>query len=383
MTRFDPVSGEPNPKLPILFVHIPRTGGMTLNYMLQRTFGHERTLLAAHWYRAEHEDLERFSFVEGHHGIGFFLSKFGPDWYSNAITMLRDPVARTVSQARHMRAVPGPHQDYLRAPVRNPAEVFERIPRLTNLQTKQLSKTHLDTAPVDTSALDEAKATLDRLAFGLTETFDSSVALFIERFGLGVPRQEIANVSHGKQDDDLRSDDFRAAAREHNDLDQQLYDYAATLWRSRVATFTTALLAMPADDASLTCGLRFRRRPVESSIELPVEPVPPSRFSGWVLIDGRPADAALLRVGQQVIPLIPRIERNDAGRQTEDLHNRNAGVAAAITIPADARSVELIAFDRNRNLRAVREIEVSRVAPDQRPDRVGARVKRRFMTRRG
>jgi hypothetical protein len=377
MTAFDPVPGEPNPKLPLIFVHIPRTGGMTLNFMLQRAFGHERTLLAAHWYRKEHEDLKRFAFVEGHHGIQFFLWKFGAGWLSNAITMLRNPVARTVSQARHIRALPGPYQDYLRTSVRNPVEVFERIPRLVNLQTKQLSSTPLDAAHVETRALDEAKTTLDQLAFGLTDAFDSSVSLFMERLRIGVPKLEVANRSHGKHDDDLLSDDFRAAAREHNDLDEQLYDYAETLWRSRLASFTTSLLALPADDVSLTCGLQFQLQQVESSIRLPFEPVSAARFSGWVLVDGRAADAALLRIGAEVIPLIPRIERSDAGRQTEDLHNRNAGVQATITIPADARSIELIAFDRSRNRRAVREIDITRVEPDERRTKIRARAKKR------
>jgi hypothetical protein len=362
MNGADPVPGKPDPALPLLFLHIPRTAGMTLNSLFQRTFGHDRSLLAAHWFRTDGEDLTRFSFVEGHLGTGFFREKFGEGWHANAVTLLRDPVERTVSQARHIRDIPGPAQEFLRSRVRDPAKVFERLPGLINLQTKQLSRTPIDDPHVDPSALDEAKATLERLAFGITEWFDTSVALFMERLQMNVPRFEAKNASSGTHDDDLLSDDFRAAAREHNDLDEQLYDYAVTLWRSRVASYTESLLALPTESAKLTGALRYRRQRLEKAIRVP-PPGVSGTFAGWVLVDGYPADAALVRAGAEVVPLIPRVERTDAARVTQDVHKRNAGLVGRIKIPRGAQSVELIAFDRSRNRRAVRAFEVTRVGP--------------------
>src|SRR5262245_54353398 len=160
--RADPVPGAPDPGRPLLFSHIPRTAGSTVKYVLRSTIGHQRTLLDAHFYDTEGEDLHRFALVEGHLGVDFFAERFGADWHANGLTMLRDPSARTVSQARHIRARPGPFQDQLRERVDDPEDLFRRVPRLTNLQTKYLAGLHLDAPDVDAGALTTAKANLDR-----------------------------------------------------------------------------------------------------------------------------------------------------------------------------------------------------------------------------
>ncbi len=122
------------------------------------------------------------------------------------------------------------------------------------------------------------------------------------------------------------------------------------------------------------CRLRFRRQHIEREIRLPADGVAAARISGWVLLDGRPVDAALLRVGKQVIPLVPRIERSDAARGTHDLHNRTAGVVGTLRVPPDATEIELVAFDRRRGLRNRRTLEIVRVDPDPLPERVRSRV---------
>jgi hypothetical protein len=359
----DPVPGRPDPARPLLFTHIPRTAGSTLKFVLRATLGHERTLLDAHFYDLDGEDLQRFALVEGHLDVAFFAEHFGADWHTNGLTMLRDPVARTVSQARHIRARPGPFQEELQARVREPASVFERVPRLANLQTKYLSGTPRDAVEVNPAALAEAKANLERLAFGVTEQFDASMALLMERLAFGIPKFDVANISRGTSDDDLLSDEFRAAAHQHNDLDLQLYAHGCERLRTRVASYAEALLATPADEKPLDGVLRFRRQRIEQEIQLPGASVAAARLSGWLLIDGRPVDAAFVRVDDEVIPLVPRIERSDAARGTHDLHNRTAGVVGTLRVPPAATRLELFAFDRARALRAQRTIEIVRVEP--------------------
>ena len=99
-----------------------------------------------------------------------------------------------------------------------------------------------------------------------------------------------------------------------------------------------------------------------------------ARISGWVLLDGRPADAVLLFVGKQVIPLVPRIERSDAARGTHNLHNRTAGVLGTLRVPPDATEIHLVAVDRSRGLRSRRTLEVMRVETEPLPARVKNRV---------
>jgi hypothetical protein len=372
----DPVPGTPDPNRPLLFSHIPRTAGSTVKYVLRSTLGHRHTLLDAHFYDTDDEDLHRFALVEGHLGVDFFADRFGADWHANGLTMLREPTARTVSQARHIRARPGPFQEELQERVTDPEALFAKLPRLTNTQTRYLAGIHRDEPHVDAAALDTAKANLDRLAFGVAESFDSSMALLMERLGYGIPRFDTVNVSRGTQDDDLLSDEFRAIATRHNDLDRQLYDYATGLLQERIDRFVATLLYTPGDFAPLRFRLRFRRQHIEERIELPADGVAAARISGWILLDGRPADAALLRVGKQVIPLVPRIERSDAARGTHNLHNRTAGVLGTLRVPADATEIDLVAFDRTRGLRAKRTLEIVRVDAQPLPERLKSRVGR-------
>ena len=306
-----------------------------MKYVLRSTLGHRQTLLDAHFYDTDGEDLDEFALVEGHLPVDFFAERFGADWHANGLTMLREPGTRTVSQARHIRARPGPFQEQLREQVRDPEDLFTRVPRLTNLQTKYLAGMHLDEPNVDAGALATARANLDRLAFGIAESFDSSMALFIERLRFGIPKFDIVNVSpRGTHDDDLLTDEFRAAATRHNDIDQQLYEYATELLRERIAHFVqTLIIYTPGDHAAMQCRLRFRRQHVEQQIRLPADSVSAARISGWVLLDGRPADAALLVVGGEATPLVTRIERSDAARGTHDLHNRTAGVVGTLRVP--------------------------------------------------
>ena len=376
-TNADPVPGRPDPALPLLFTHIPRTAGSTLKFLLRSTLGHQRTLLDAHFYDLDGEDLHGFALVEGHLDVAFFTEHFGPDWHANGMTMLRDPVARTISQARHIRARPGPFKEQLQARVREPASVFERVPRLANLQTKYLSGTPRDAIEVGAAALAEAKVTLERLAFGVTEQFDTSTALLMERLGFGIPKFDVANVSRGSSDDDLLSDEFRVVTRRYNDLDLQLYAHGCALLRSRVASYADALLAAAADEKPLDGILRFRRQRIEDEIQLPGASVAAARFSGWLLIDGRPVDAAFVRVDGEIIPLVPRIERSDAARGTHDLHNRTAGVVGTLRIPPGATRLELFAFDRGRALRAQRTIEIVRVEPPPLSARLPSAIKNR------
>ena len=374
--RADPVPGAPDPRRPLLFSLIPRTAGSTVKFVLRSTLGHRQTLLVAHFYDTEGEDLHRFALVEGHLGVDFFAERFGADWHVNGLTMLRDPGARAISQARHIRARPGPFQEQLREQVRDPEDLFTRVPRLTNLQTKYLAGMHLDEPDVDAGALAVARANLDQLAFGIAESFDSSMALFMERLGFGIPKFDIVNVSRGTHDDDLLTDEFRAAATRHNDVDLQLYEYATARLRERIEQFAQTLIYTPGNHAALQCRLRFRRQHVEQQIRLPAEGVSAARISGWVLLDGRPADAALLVVDGQMTPLVPRIERSDAARGTHDLHNRTAGVIGTLRVPPDATEIDLIAFDRTRHLRGRRTLQIVRVDPQPLPERVKGRVGR-------
>lgn len=361
----DPVPGDPSPSLPIMFLHIPRTAGFTLKTMLESIFGTQRSLLDAHFYDTPKDELARYAVVEGHVRTRFFLRGFGPQWYRNGMTLVREPIARAVSQARHTRARPDDKRHHLvAAEVGDADELFSRVPLWFNLQTKLLSSRPHDSVDVDDVALEDAKATLDRMAFGLTEEFELSTALFAERWALALPRLTRMNASGASGDDDLRSDEFRAAAREHNLLDLRLHEYARTVFGRRVDEYVENLLAMPLDDGRLDLVLETPGSRADEVLAVPKGAKTTLDLGGWALVDDRPADAVLVRAGTRTIPLCCRVFSPEAARLARDSGRRFAGVMGRVPISEDTETVEVTAIDRTAMRRAQRTIDVCRVDPE-------------------
>jgi len=341
----DPVPGRPDPALPLLLLHVPRTGGSTLKFLLQAVYGADRTLLDAHRYPTE-SLAAGFAVVEGHLGAGAFARHFGIDWTANGVTLLREPVARTVSQARHLRSRPGPLQEVLAGPVRDPDALFARVPRLADVQTKLLAGRDLD-RPADDDALAAAIYALDRMAFAPTDALDAGIALVAERFGFGATTFGVRNAAASTGDDDLRSAAFRAAAAAHNNFDRRLFEHAGRLFAERCEHFTRTLLDAPLVSGAAVGAARYLRRPLTDTVIRPAPGVR-GRISGWLLVDGNAPDVVVVRVGATVTPVVSRVHRDEAARASGRIANRQAGFVGTVDIPAEAETVEVIGIDRRR-----------------------------------
>jgi hypothetical protein len=350
MRTADPAPGEPYPDRPIMFVHVPRTGGSTVKRMLQLVFGTQRSLLDLHRYDAERAELGRYALLEGHLLTSYFRRAFGSDWYTNGFVMLRDPVTRVVSQARHMRALRR-HRDHaaLAKPVVDPGPVFDRVAMLSNLQTKQLAGKLARSRSVDTNDLETAKALLDRMAFGLTEVFDESMCLLAERFALDLPQFGVEGASPPTGDDDLRSEDFRAEAERRNPLDLALYRYAQSLLVTRRERYAEAVLHPDYEDGLVEVFLTTPAGRVKDAI-ITHAPTASTELRGWMTIGGEAPDAVLVRTSAGVTPLCCRIESGPAVRETHRFGARSAGVQGRVALRG-CDVVEIVAVDRTRGLR--------------------------------
>ena len=366
LTSADPTPSEPVASLPIMFLHIPRTGGFTLKTILESIFGTQRTLLDAHFYDPSAEDLAGLAVIEGHVRTRYFARRFGPQWYRNGMTMVREPIARAVSQVRHARARPDDKRHQLVASeVRDPSELFSRVPLWFNLQTKLLASRPHEADTLDDTALDDARAMLDRLAFGLTEEFAMSAALFVERFALELPRFGKTNASAPSGDEDLVSDEFRAAARANNLIDARLHEYARSLFERRVRDYVEALLGSSFDEGRFEGALHANgTRVVEEVVRLPTSGRRVD-LTGWILVDGHPADAVLVRAGSEMTPLCCRVFSPEAAQPTRDAGRRYAGVVGTAPVSSDVEVIELIAMDRIRKRRAQQTIAVVRGDADR------------------
>ena len=159
--------------------------------------------------------------------------------------LLHDPLDRTVSDFFYLRGarirslIESPRR-LLKAESETLTRALER-PRLLvdNLQTRMLSGDPQAwrhwREPVGRGMLDDAKRSLrERIGvFGLAERFDESLALILPFLGIPRPdRYEHLKVVEHPPFAALDEDD-RRAARANNELDLELYEYAAALFYRR------------------------------------------------------------------------------------------------------------------------------------------------------
>lgn len=346
---------------PILFLHIPRTGGMSLKQMCVEALGTSRCLTDVHFLRVEREHgfrLGDFDFVEGHVVAGFFdLTDAAAAWPDRGYTVLRDPVARVVSQAVHVRHRPeqvrgDEWRAALRAEVRDPHDVFDRVPALTDLQTRQLGfppfRWHHRQA--DESAYAAATALLDQMPFGLTEAFAVSTALFADRFGLLLPGIARTNASPVTGDEDLRSAEFAAVARERNGFDRRLHEFAVERFAVRQRAHAAALLDLDAEEAPVDLRIGSPVPGADGMIPVTADATE-IVVHGTLVLGGAPAEAALVRSGDNLVPVGCRFASPRQAEATGDPGQRFVGIEGRVPVPAGVSSLEVIAVDRTRRRR--------------------------------
>lgn len=88
---------------PLIFYHIPKTGGTTLTFLLNKQFNSENICPDNFYYENEMRsitDLNRFCFIRGH----FFVKSNLMELVKvRRITILRNPIDRILSEQRYFK----------------------------------------------------------------------------------------------------------------------------------------------------------------------------------------------------------------------------------------------------------------------------------------
>lgn len=256
MTQWKP-HGNLKEDEPLYFLHIPKTAGTSLRTFLESRFDLSKVcpaLVMPALLPKPPSELSQYQLFCGHHGLYInTLLRRKPV----TLTVMRDPIARTVSHYRHLQAT---KEDWLHERVKN--KTFEEFVcgewgpvELLNFQTRYLVfddiqedyfghsrlRVHdmdgLIHKYSDPSLVEKAKRRLDQFAaVGIQERFNDFLKLLSFTFGWS-PTQTFHTYNKAKVLFDESSITPKAMARikELTEIDQQVYEYATKLFEEQYA----------------------------------------------------------------------------------------------------------------------------------------------------
>jgi len=223
----------------IVFTHIGKTGGTTLDHIIRvaASIGGKRACrprarrerpidpaqqnqALIHLDEIADDQLSACDFVIGHFPFGIHARLPRPSVY---ITLLRDPVARLLSNFRF-------GLDRQRWPRDMPvATLFEQGRLIDNMQTRQIAGIADRNTPCTSEMLSTALENLRShyAVVGVTERFDDTLRTLITLLGWPDIAYSDRQVSRAVTDPELESS-MRSAAERYFAFDMELYDYART-----------------------------------------------------------------------------------------------------------------------------------------------------------
>jgi hypothetical protein len=221
---------------PFFFVHVMKTAGMTLNRHMNTNFAPDQRyptdgdramdyMMINRLHDAIAERGERVRVWRGH--FPFYVTALVPD--AITMTILREPVARTLSMLAQYRARNEP--DKTLEAVYDDPKVCDRM--LRNHQTRVFSFTEADEPPtylkvidLDAARLAAAKATLERVdLLGVQEEFPKFLDALEHRFDWQIDAIEDIHVGP----ETTVPESLRRRIREDTLLDAELYEHARGL----------------------------------------------------------------------------------------------------------------------------------------------------------
>ena len=219
----------------VIFLHIPKTAGTTLNRIIESQYSpfaiytmdpYRIRATAERFKRLPEARRRRFRVVRGHllYGIHEFLPQG-----ATYITMLRDPVARALSAYYFaLRRPLNPLHRKIRREQLSVKDCLRLFPERHNLQCRFIAGIK-DTAVRDERLLNIAKENLAKSfsVVGISERFEESLILISEKFGWQIPFYENQKVAKNRPSIEPELADL---IREHNRLDDELYEFGKTLF---------------------------------------------------------------------------------------------------------------------------------------------------------
>lgn len=247
----------------LLFVHIPKTAGSTLEQILLRQYraADIYPFIELHDYARVRtlppEQKARYKLFQGHMPYGLHKNLPQPARY---VTLLRNPIQVALSSYFYFEQ--GYRRDVLHqnvttmVPTVADMEQSKMRSMFDNLQTRYLSGlVRTKFGECSQEMLELAKTHLVRdFVLGLVERFDEAVVSLANIFGWRAPYYIRTNVSRTRMPREQIAPDVLAWLREQNRFDIELYAFAETLFETQIKT-----LGKPMAQAVQEYRIRNRR----------------------------------------------------------------------------------------------------------------------------
>jgi hypothetical protein len=230
------------PKPALLFLHIPKTGGITLRQVVERQYPRARTHLVgdpywAFWDMPEHLRA-RLRLVEGHMPLGLHAALPQPSTY---VTMLREPLERVVSDYYYLLRTPtAKFHDEVTSRRMSLADLVRSgiSVEFDNEQTRLLGDDPwVEFGACSTEMVDAAKRNLRErfAAVGLVERFDLSLLVMARALGWRRPLYYVRrNVTRDRPRVGDLDVETRRLLEETHRFDRELYSFARALFDEHV-----------------------------------------------------------------------------------------------------------------------------------------------------
>jgi hypothetical protein len=206
----------------IIFMHIPKTGGTTLNEVFKRSCTeneiYDHVPLEAmrnHFSQLKEEDKKEIKAISGHHfyGIHDLFSK--PYTY---FTMMRNPIERVISLYYFLKTYPGYYEENMRN--MSFEEYIDWDPQARNGQIHQICGQNSQLS------LEKAKENLKVFeVVGITEMFNESLLLLKNKFNWANIEYKKENVTKSRPRISEVSPKIIKKIEKNNELDIELYEF--------------------------------------------------------------------------------------------------------------------------------------------------------------
>jgi hypothetical protein len=260
------------PKDLLVFLHIPKAAGQTIEFLLERVYGRpvighfknskiykDNTLLMGkaspleNYWMVTPEVLNNFEtnpesvlpkvldlrVITGHVPFGIHERMKDRIQETRYFTILREPVSRVLSQYFYLRAK---YPDAYRSI--SLSEYLRDNASIDNVQTRMLAATdgYLDEVPFGACSeemLERAKHNLENYfaLAGLTERFDETLLLLKQKLCWPDPHYLRVNVTQPQSERKKISEPDLEYIRQYNQLDLALYDFVTQKFNDAINTY--------------------------------------------------------------------------------------------------------------------------------------------------